>query len=69
MLTENTESQLAIAVPGLTTLRSDREAAEARVTALENAGDDIPGRLKVNDALHYDETFTLHIGWDRVMAG
>ena len=65
MLTENAESQVVIAVPGLTTVRTDLEAAAARVTALETAGDDIPGRLKVDDALQYDSDFALHIGADR----
>ena len=50
-LTETPEARVRIAVPELTTARADIAAVGARVEALENEGDDIPGRLKVDDSL------------------
>jgi phage shock protein A len=61
------DGQVRIAVPNLTTLRTDHEAVEARVAVLEGPVMRA-GRIRVDDAIHYDDAFTLHVGWDRIMA-
>ena len=33
------------------------------------ATDDVPGRLKIDDATVYDTAYSLHIGSDRILAG
>ena len=72
ILTENPEvnGQLAIAVPALTMVQKELDAAEARLVTLEPAGNNVPQRLKIDDAtLLYDSTQSLHIGADKIMAG
>jgi hypothetical protein len=69
-LAETPEAQVRVSVPGLTTARADLEAVTGRVEALENEGNDIPGKLKIDDELtNRDSSFALHIGADRIFAG
>jgi len=39
-----------------------------RVGVLDTAGDDIHGKLRVDNTVAYDPAYVLHVGLDSVMA-